>query len=90
MKIEAGKARSILVMPISIIHNNENYDIEVRGTAIPSGKFFTCEIKGMGMFIIEAIANPLTKKYNWVMDTNGEYGYLMPRIKQEIENYLRA
>lgn len=87
--MQAEQARSILIMPISITHNNESYDVEIRGKAIPSGKFFTCEIKGMGIFIIEAVANPLTKKYNWVMDTTGQHGHLMPLIRKEIENQMR-
>ena len=77
-------------MPMSIIYNQECYNIEVRGKAMPTGKFFTCEIKGEGMFILEAIANPLTKKYNWVADMNTEYSHLMPLIKQEIEKQMRA
>ena len=82
--------RPIVLMPLSIVYNQQQYNVEVRGKAMPSGKFFTCEIKGAGMFILEAIANPLTKRYNWVADSNNEYGYLVPLIKQEIEKQMRA
>lgn len=82
--------RPITFMPLSIVYNQQCYNIDVRGKVMPSGKFFTCEIKGAGIFILEAIANPLTKKYNWVADTNTEYSYLMPLIKQEIEKQMRA
>lgn len=77
-------------MPLSIMHNEECYNIEVRGKAIPSGKFFTCEVWGAGMFILEAVTNPLTKRYNWIADSNSEYDYLLPQIKQAIEKQMKA
>ncbi len=83
-------SKVIRIAPISIRLNDAQYDIEVMGKSLPSGKFFTCEVKGMGMFIIEAVANPLTKKYKWVVNTTTDYSALIPLIKKEIENQMRA
>lgn len=80
----------ISILPLNIEHNDTKYTVEVLGKAIPSGKFFTCEIKGLGIYIIEAIANPLTKRYTWVTDNEGANAQLMSLIRQEIEKQLRA
>lgn len=80
----------ISIMPLNIQHNNTEYTVEVLGKAIPSGKFFTCEVKGLGIYIVEAIANPLTKRYTWITDNEGANAQLMSLIRREIEKQLRA
>ncbi len=82
--------RSIIISPISILFNEACYDIEIRGKILPSGKFFTCEVKDRGIFILEAVANPLTKKYNWVTTADNEFAPLVPIIRQEIEKQMKA
>lgn len=84
------ESKVIRIAPICIRLNDAQYDVDVMGKTLPSGKFFTCEVKGMGMFIIEAVANPLTKKYSWVVNATTDYAALIPLIKKEIENQMRA
>lgn len=80
----------ISIMPLCVDLNGYRYAVDVRGKAIPSGKFFTCEVKDVGIFIIEAIANPLTKCYTWIADHDKTHAPLISVIKKEIERQMCA
>lgn len=86
MKTEGKK--TILRIPLRIVHDGKTYKGEVVGKIIPFNKHFTCKIPGEDILIVEAEYNITTGRYSWHVPTEHEFSYLAPAIGREIEKYI--
>ncbi len=77
-------------MPVSVSLGEGSFEGEFLGKNLPSGKLFTCYFPALGMFIVEAVVNPLTKKYTWKMENELEYAEFLVELSRSIERSIAA
>ena len=77
-------------IPLDVRVNDTVYHGEALVKKLPSAKIFACDIDGLGIYVLISISDPVTKKYNWLIDKSNEDDMIMPLVGREIERYTSA